>query len=766
MTRGRVTPGELATELALLGLGVATALGLCRLFVGWSFLPAVLLATVAAHLIAMGCRRVGLGLLGSAVVSFGALAVVVTLAFYRDTSWAGFLPSGATLDALGVDLRAGWSEFNSARAPVEDLPGFVVLAMAALWTSAWLSDGFAFRAGVGLESVVPDGIIFVFASALAADRLRLPMAALWLVAAALVVALQRSMRDEAGGWLTGHRNGVATSALRVGGLLGVIAVGGSLLLGPALPGAGEEALLDTRGRGSGGVRQAISPLVDIRGRLTDRSDDVVFTVESNQPAYWRLTALDEFDGRIWSSARGYGDASGILGGGLPERYTAPARQTVTIEALDTIWLPAAFSPVDIDIAEDVRYDADTASFVTRRGTVESGQSYVVESRIPRLAPDVLQRANGPIRQYIAEHYLALPGDYPPVLRTAAQRIVGDASSHYDQARRLQDYFHQNFTYSLEVPKGHGSSAIEDFLERRSGYCEQFAGTFAAFARSLGIPARVAVGFTPGDRLDDGLYAVKGKHAHAWPEVYFTNIGWVAFEPTPGRGAPGAEAYTGLTATQEGGPVDEQTPSTTVASTPVSTSPTPSNQLAGDDPLAGLPLNDLGASDGASSGGGLPSWLTSLGRLVLVATLVAGAWLLVVPWLVRRRWERRRAAATTNAERVLLAWYETTSLLARAGTPADPSETPREYAFRAEQHARLDGVGLRTLAEQVTAAAYAGVDLPDQSVGAADEVRDTVSDRLVQRLGWRDRLWWRADPRPLVASIPDSQVTLRTHKPVG
>jgi transglutaminase-like putative cysteine protease len=94
--------------------------------------------------------------------------------------------------------------------------------------------------------------------------------------------------------------------------------------------------------------------------------------------------------------------------------------------------------------------------------------------------------------------------------------------------------------------------MEEFLSQRRGYCEQFAGTYAAFARVLGLPSRVAIGFTPGERRDDGRYYVQGKHAHAWPEIYFEGVGWVPFEPTPGRGVAGAEQYTGVAADQADG----------------------------------------------------------------------------------------------------------------------------------------------------------------------------------------------------------------------
>ena len=101
--------------------------------------------------------------------------------------------------------------------------------------------------------------------------------------------------------------------------------------------------------------------------------------------------------------------------------------------------------------------------------------------------------------------------------------------------------------------------MQEFLAQRRGYCEQFAGTYAAFARVLGLPSRVAVGFTPGEQRGDGRYYVQGKHAHSWPEIYFAGVGWVPFEPTPGRGNQAAEQYTGVAPAQADGGEATATP---------------------------------------------------------------------------------------------------------------------------------------------------------------------------------------------------------------
>ena len=73
-----------------------------------------------------------------------------------------------------------------------------------------------------------------------------------------------------------------------------------------------------------------------------------------------------------------------------------------------------------------------------------------------------------------------------------------------------------------------------------GYCEQFAGVVrGAWPARVGPPGAGGGRVHPGARRPDdpNLYRVRGVHAHAWPEVYLDEYGWVPFEPTPDRGAP-------------------------------------------------------------------------------------------------------------------------------------------------------------------------------------------------------------------------------------
>jgi transglutaminase-like putative cysteine protease len=748
-----------ATEVAFFALTVAAAFGFCRLFIGWDFLPPMLLAAAGSHLLAAACRRRGWNVAIALLVSAGGLALLVTLAFYRSTSFYG-LPTMDTWDAMWADIEFSWNQFATAKAPVVADTGYVVAGVIGVWLAAFLADSFAFRALASIEAILPSGILFVFGAALGADQYRWLCTALWLGAALLAFALHRTMAQDGGGWLAGIRRGTIGAVTRTAAILGLVVVALAVVVGPALPGAGEEAILDTRHGGSG-TRQTVSPLVDIQGRIVDRSDLEAFSVLADAKSYWRLTALDQFDGRLWTSERGYGDADGELDGGLPESITTPLNQEFTIRALDAIWLPAAYAPNRIDIAESVRYDDETASLVTRRNEVQPGTTYRVVSMVPQLDPALLEQAVDPPPAAIAEAYLELP-DFPDEFRQLAAEITASGTTPYQKSKQLQDWFQRNFVYDLAVPRGHSTNAIANFLETGRGYCEQFAGTYAAFARSLGIPSRVAVGFTPGELRSDGRYHVLGKHAHAWPEVYFTGVGWVPFEPTPSRGLPGAEAYTGVPAAQEG--EEPQVPATTVA--PATTLPGSATTVPFDD-TGLLPPVDPGFSGLASDNQtDSTNWPLRIGIVLGVIALLAGLWLLIAPRIIRARWDKRRRAARTGSEQVLVSWREATDVLARGGTPSHASETPLEYADRLTGARDADANLVQQMAGNVTVAAYSRDDVSDDIVGATDDARRELEHRRWARADWRDKIRWLADPRPVLRRrLPGDDDVAEEREPV-
>lgn len=732
-------------ELTLAGLTVSAALGFRRLFVDGSFIPQVVFAAVAAHTTAALCRRRRLPAPVTAAIGFAAAILLTTWLQLGETTAFG-LPTTETWRVAGDELRAALEAFGEVVAPAPVLPGFVLAASLGAWAIAFAADTAAFRARALLEAMVPAATLFVFGGALGTGAHRLTVSALFLSCAVGHWLAQRSLRAaSAPTWLSSERDGGTRSLLQAGVAIGAIGVLAAVTIGPNLPGADARAMIPWRSsdRDQPESRVTISPLVDIRTRLVDQADLEVFRVSATQRSYWRLTSLEQFDGRRWTSDRRYRKADGQLGSAVDTSRGASqvSEQQFTIGALASIWLPAAFRPLEIDGA-DARYDPDSNSLLTEADTA-AGQTYTVRSALPDLDPGQLRRVPNLAPRDVALTYTRLPDGFSPQVEAQAGRIVRGAPTQYDKALALQDFFRSgDFDYDLGVGPGHSGNDLEQFLfVTRRGYCEQFAGAYAAMARAVGLPARVAVGFTPGE-LDPstGEYVVRGYNAHAWPEVYLDGYGWVPFEPTPGRGAPGAEGWTNVAEAQ----ADAGDPTVATTTTLAPTAALPEGAAPTTVPPA--PLQDDSLLPGQDDGSPWPRRLLAALLVVVVVPLV---WVLALTVArgVRRR--RRRAAATTPAERVLVAWDEVAEALARAGAAPEPWETPDEYARRAAAATGLDGVVLGGLAGLTTTATFGRGDLAEEvaqkAAGAAAGLEE-AADALVPT---RQRLRLLVDPRPLL-----------------
>lgn len=694
-------PTLVLAELALVGVSLATVVGYARLFADGAFFVPIAAAAVVGHGLAVLLRRIGLGPLLSTVAHLSLLPLFLAWTRYRATT-ANLLPSGQTLDAISTDLADSWKIFLDISAPVPAAPGFVVAAMATAWVVAMASDSLAFRLEATVEALAPATGLFLFASILAEEEHRTLSAALFIVAVlAFVLAARVARADGTGRWLATDAGRGARSLLVAGALLGAVAIVPALLAGPRLPGADGDPVVDLDGRGGGDDRITLSPLVDIRSRLVDQEDIEAFRVEATGPAYWRLTALDAFDGQIWSSSGSYVEADGRLPD-TPEPAPGASRlrQRFRIGALEQIWLPAAFEPLAVSSPDaDVDWDGDSSSLVVGPGRETSdGLEYEVLSILPRLRPEDLSVGTAGLDTEFLARFTLLPAATRPIADEYAAEAVGAETDEYAQALALQTFFRTRFRYSLDVRPGHSTNALAEFLDpagSRSGYCEQFAGAYAALARSLGLPARVAVGFTPGEEDADapGTFVVTGRNAHAWPEVYFAGVGWVPFEPTPGRGAPGAEGYTLLQP-------DQETPEESVVPTSVPVTAAPGTAPPRPQRDEDLAFDDRPTADGGAEGPGLVA-LVGLG--VLGTGLV---WLVGVPvaGALRRRRRHRRARGHPDLE-VTEAWDDSVRALALLDLVPTGAETPSEFARRASADAGTDGPAHQHLAGLATTAAF-------------------------------------------------------------
>lgn len=737
-------------ELALVGITLVTIASLLRVFDAGSWLWVLAGQAALAHgAMAVGRRR-GLSTAITAGITLVTGAVIITALYAGEDALAGLIPTPGAVDHLARDLGDSFGQFGDIKAPVPAADGFLIGCAASVWLIAVLSDWWAFRLRATIEAVIPAGALFVVATILGADRSRALHAGLFIGAVLFHVLATRARASSSDDvWVGTDRSRGPITLLRLGGALAMLAVVFAGVVAPRLPSATAEGAVDLRNLDSSdpGPRVTVSPLVDIRSRLVEQSDVIAFQVRSEIPAYWRLTSLDRFGGEpgkenVWASNGSFGGASGDLDDGVDvDADRTVFDQQIRILALRQLWVPAAYEPQAIDADADLRYDETSGTLIVGNELNDSdGLSYRVTSALPVLDPAALATASTDIPTSIAETYLGLPDDFPTEVRQLAESITAGAESTYEKAVLLQSHFRDTFTYDLDVPAGHDDDAMMTFLfETRAGYCEQFAGTYAAMARSLGIPARVAVGFTPGERAsgDDDVFNVRGLNAHAWPELYLGEFGWVLFEPTPGRGAPGAESYTGVPPQQA-----ERTPSPDTTAVPPSTTPEELTQA----PPTTRPTSELPELPESEESSPNPwprraAW-AAVAALAVVAVYLAAVWSFDT---IRAR--RRRRRATTDAARIATAWDDALRSVRQIGIPTPRGETQAELAVRVG--ARLpDAAGpLDELAGVTEVLTFAPVPPPDGSGLRAYELADEIKVHAAATQDLRTR--FRRTYNPLV-----------------
>ena len=304
---------DATATLAITAYSLVVAAGFARVFSGWQFMVDLALLVVVGHATSLLLRRLKVS--GWIAVPFiGLVLMWLLLALHYGENMTWMVPRSSTFDLVGVEVGLVRDQFQTAVAPVVYGAGWATLAGFAVIIAIVMSDAFAFRAEARAEALVPGGVLFIFISALGSSRLRVGItAALVATGVVAVVALRafhdRSRRVE----LTISRGPsamVAPAAIATAAVIAVLAG----LIGPRVPGANAEPIYETRGR-NGGVTEVVSPLVDIRSRLTNRGNVELFRVNADVESYWRWTTLPEFDGQTFGQpTRPLEDADGTFGG--------------------------------------------------------------------------------------------------------------------------------------------------------------------------------------------------------------------------------------------------------------------------------------------------------------------------------------------------------------------------------------------------------------------------------------------------------------------
>ena len=722
-----------AFELALLAPSLAAGIGLTRLTnaAGAARVVApVVVAVVLGQFVAAVGRR--LGAVASLVLGGLAVALVTVWWFEPSTVWWG-LPTSRTLHAAGHALSQAVTVTRDSPTPVAALSPVVMCVSAGAGLASVVGravlpwPALVARRRALLWALAPSGGLFSYAALLSSGADRVQAASAYvggLVVVALAADRLGPARGPSGGAIGIGGPPSANAALGATAsapLTVVVAVGAVLVAGPSLGATLPHAFLSATARtGPGAVGGPVSPVADavalvddVGSLLAAGHSHVFFTAHSDEPTYWQVAALTDFDGRSWRPPSSTWTAINSLEpvGVLPAPATPEPTSTFTgevrVAGLRSTLLPVPPQTLVLDGAGDV-FDPPVGAI--RAGGTVTGTTYSFVAGSPSISPPAAGGGGGLAGRDL-EPYLRLPRE-PAAVVALARRIVAGARTPFGEAEALARFFDSGrFHYSLTA-RQNGGDPLESFLfHTHTGFCQQFAGAYAVLARIDGLPTQVAVGFDAGAGQGKDSYVVTAADAHVWPEVYLgPSTGWVSFEPTPPTGtstAIAAGVVYGSAGAPGGGPAGGP-------GSPVTTNPkerTGGGSTATSS-AASAPSGRSGAgAAGRSSARGIgtpPWWVLALLALVVVAALAA----------IRRRLADVAAAVRTRAlapgPAVAVHWRRAARAFEHQAGARGRSETMAEHAARMTARFPDAGEPYAALAHLASRACYS-----DEAVGATD-----------------------------------------------
>lgn len=665
--------------------------------------------------------------------AIAALLVVLTAFFAPSTAFLAVVPTWETLGRFGALFDEAVTSINHQSVPADPNTAVVFLLCAGVGAMAVLADALAISMGRPALAGVPL-LVVAAVPAITAPGLT-DVVIFLLLAAAYLWLLQQPGRVQ---------------QVRFSLALGAGMLAATLALPVVLPAVAEAPSAGGRG---GGFAAGINPVVNLgddlrRGAIQTA---LTYTTDSGQGNYLRLVSLQNFSGDGWTpdlvtidkknSTQKFARPPGLFG----DVDSTVDRTHVSIEQLDSPWLPVPYPSVKITGLRGDWFWEKNALTVSSPDRSTWGEEYTVDSLVLAPTPEQLTTAGTTVPTGF-ERYLQLPDEMPEAIASTARRVASSAGSNYEKALALQEFFrHGDFEYSESAPvqqnyDGSGMEVIAKFLEVKQGYCIHFASAMTVMARSIGIPARMAVGFLPGvpttNRIEGrNVFRVTTHELHTWPELYFDGVGWVRFEPTVSRGEVPEYAIQGLA----GVPVPPP---------PSATDPAPPSSAPRDpgDPGAVAPQDPAASPKDPSAVDTTGVWLAGLGGALLILVLV------LIPAMIRagervvcllRLW--RGSGTATDAWNEVLRSAEDLDL-ALSGTQT-PRETARSLADAAG--IELDGP-LAHVLRGVETQSYAR---PERSALALATARVGASDAMLALLQIRTQS--RVRTRVRAALLPRS-----------
>lgn len=512
-------------------------------------LPSVMLLLQAYGSVEVVARGSGLGY---EFIRIAEVLARVLWIYWREAALRGLAFAAQILNWVRVAVAGGVSRDND---------------IFLLWTG-WLSWSMAFHAMATFTrkrhpalALAPLGLAVTAASAADPQRDGWLYAFIGLGTILWCLGVYFQLERRWARQRTDYSPEIGTDIAMIASVLAIFVVGAAFTVARGIPWAGTilrrplagptQRVSNTLDRLFGGVRRppiaaavwhqadfADLPLSRVLAGPPELRDTPMLRVTVSQPdkgdlphVYWRGLTYDQYTSRGWANS---------VSETVPRPPQLSQLAHLGPEITQGIKLLTDDDPVRYAAARPLRVDVG-ATWVTRGGSDLIGwyadaREYTVVSRPTMASVEELRGAAEDYPAWVTERYLQLPVDLPVRVRRLAHELVGDAATAYDKAMAIETAM-RAIDYSLEVgPPPEDRDIVDYFLfDMDAGYCDYFATAMTVLARAVGVPARVATGYATGTYDPElGFFIVTGLDAHAWVEIYFPDIGWVPFEPTPAR----------------------------------------------------------------------------------------------------------------------------------------------------------------------------------------------------------------------------------------
>ncbi|MDE0545146.1 transglutaminase family protein [Microbacterium sp. C7(2022)] len=734
---------DLSATVLLLAVPIV---GFWPTFAGPGYLPAVVGAAIFGVAIAAVAAWRGWSALTIAAITVVTYFIVgPALAVPQATVFG--IP---TLDAwtqLALGVVTSWKQILTTVAPIPAAEGFLIAPFLLTLVSAVLVTSLALRARHAAWALLPAGAFLALQIALGTSDPALPViegvvfavvAIVWLAVRQAWAPAQGAVSLGEGPVSTSHVRRVLTGA----GVVALAVVIGVATAGFAAP-AGPRYVLRDVVIPPFDVKEYASPLQSFRGYVRDFDADPLFTVSGlPQGARVRIAAMDAYSGTVYNVSEGGAGSSSAFVPVRPEMSPdaegTPASVHVQIADLKGVWLPTVGAVTQIgfagESADDLRraahYNAATQTAVLTSG-VQPGAEYDLDVVIPETPNDtaLADTPFAPVRMPAQE---GVPQDFVEI----ASQAVADAETPIEQVRALQQSLSERgfFSHGLEGEPlsraGHGAERITTLLgsEQMVGDDEQYAVAMALLANSIGIPARVVMGFHPDEnQTASGVFTATGENLHAWVEVAFDGAGWVPFDPTP----PEDQVPSDQTTKPRADPKPQVLQPPPPQQEPVDLPPTvPDEREQNDD-----------QEESAFEYGFI---LLIAGSLLLTLALLLAPFLIIGAIKASRR--RRRLQAERSADRISGGWEELVDRAADYGSPVRVGGTRMDDATTVST--AFEQTAVVTLAARADAEVFGPTDPTDQDVA---EFWRQVDD-IVAEMGRSTSVWGRLRARLSLRSL--------------